>query len=277
VIGVNESCFRHSDRETGRHCTRCGRPACSECLKTASVGSHCFECRKAAAPSTTERVRTAVAMGKPYVTYWLIGINVVMFLVAAPRSGTQIDLATNAIGIDLSGQWYRVVTGAFLHGSVMHLAFNMLVLFQLGSLLERSIGLGRFAGLYAISLFGGSIGALLFADARVITVGASGAIYGLMGAMVVLGRRRGIDVWRSGIGSMLVINIVISLVVPNISIGGHLGGLVTGALVVLVLDPGSRVGEAKLPAPAVVAFVLFSCLVLFVGSLWVADFAVGRL
>ncbi len=275
---VDEVCVRHPDRETGRHCTRCGTPACSDCLKSASVGAHCVDCRKASAPSTSERVRTAVALGTPYVTYALIAVNVLAFLSAAPGSQAQGDLATWAVGIERDGEWYRAITGAFLHGSIMHIGFNMLLLFQLGSMLERLFGVGRFAGLYALSLLGGSIGALLFAPGNTATVGASGAVYGLMGAVAVLMQRRGISVMQSGIGGLIIINVIISFVVPNISIGGHLGGLVTGALAGLLLDPGPR--GATTPSgrtPLVAAATVAAIAVLFYGTLLAADIAFDRL
>ena len=242
------------------------------------MGAHCVDCRRAAAPSTSERVRTAVALGTPYATYTLIALNAVAFVLASPGSSAQADLATNAVLIDVQGDWYRAITGAFLHGSIMHIGFNMLLLFQLGSLLERLYGLGRFAGLYAVSLLGGSIGALVYADARVFTVGASGAVYGLMGAVAVLMQRRGISVMQSGIGGLIIINVIISFVVPNISIGGHLGGLVTGAAAGFLLDPGPR--GATTPSgrtPLVAAATVAAVGLLFYGTLLAADFAVGRL
>lgn len=241
-----------------------------------SVGAHCVDCRRAAAPSTSERVRTAVALGTPYVTYGLIAVNVFMYVIALPESNLWFDLGTAATAIDLGGETYRSVTGAFLHGSIMHLAFNMLVLFQLGQVLERVLGLWRFAGLYALSLLGGSIGALLYAAPNTLTVGASGAVYGLMGAVAMLSRRRGIGVMQSGIGGLIIINIVISVVVPNISIGGHLGGLLTGGVAVLLLDPGSHRPGANRAADLTVGGVVIAAAgLLYLGTLVAANFAVS--
>jgi membrane associated rhomboid family serine protease len=131
------------------------------------------------------------------------------------------------VGVD-AGEWYRLVTGGFLHSGLLHLGFNMYLLWLLGSQLEPALGRMRFGVLYATALMAGSFGVLLV-DPTALTVGASGAVFGLMGAMVVAQRAVGIDPWRSGIGSLVVLNVIITFAIPNISIGGHIGGLVGGA------------------------------------------------
>lgn len=157
-----ETCYRHDDRETGRHCTRCGQAACSDCLRSASVGSHCLDCVKAAAPPVAERVRMKVATGPPFVTYGLIIVNVLAFIVMPGTASSRIsDFTLIAAPIDALGEWYRVLTSAFLHVNLIHILFNMAVLYQLGSILEPALGWWRYAGVYVGGLLGGSIGALL--------------------------------------------------------------------------------------------------------------------
>ena len=269
-----ETCFHHRDRETGRHCTRCGRPACSECLRQAAVGSHCFQCVRESAPSRTEvrRVRRVLAGHPLWVTKGLIAANLAAFVVGAIVDGNlrgrgqfAIDYALWGPPIDLLGEWYRVVTGGFLHSGLLHLGLNMYLLWLLGRMLEPALGSSRFGVLYAAGLVGGSFGALLL-EPDALTVGASGAVYGLIGAAFMGMRARGIDPFANGIGGLLVINLLITFAIPGISIGGHLGGLVAGGIVgYLLLHPRSeRYGLA--------AIVLSSCVVVIgtSGSLWAA-------
>ncbi len=126
-------------------------------------------------------------------------------------------------------EYYRLVTAGFLHDGLLHIAFNMLFLFFMGPMLEPAIGRLNFCVVYFVSLLAGSFGALLFSP-QVPTVGASGACFGILGALIVVAHYRGISIWQSGLGLTLVINIVFSLSVSGISIGGHLGGVVGGAI-----------------------------------------------
>ena len=137
------------------------------------------------------------------------------------------------------GEWWRIVTGTFLHADLRHLLFNMLVLYLLGRRLERFIGPALLAGTYVVSLIGGSAGALLLRPDAFV-VGASGAVYGLMGAAYVVEYLRGGNPWRDGLGSLIIVNVVISFLIPGISIGGHLGGLVAGVLAGLAIGDTSR-------------------------------------
>lgn len=175
-----------------------------------------------------------------FVTRLLIAVNGGIFLwtllggVTGILSGSninrrQFDLALSSVFIE-NGEWWRLVTGGFLHFGVFHIAMNMLLLFQLGQLLETGIGRTRFALLYAASLFGGSLGALLLSP-NALTGGASGAVFGLMAAASVGLRQRGINPFQTGIGATLVLNLLITFAIPGVSIGGHLGGAVVGALV----------------------------------------------
>ena len=164
------TCFRHPGREAGRRCTRCGRPACTECLVQASVGSHCVECARAATPDVKTRARYWSARQPTLVTYTLIAINVAVFvwmaiqdpetIDAAPPApnNPQFDIGLNKLRPASGGEWYRLVTSGFVHFGIIHLGFNMLLLFQLGQLLEPEIGRIRFALFYFASLLAGSAG-----------------------------------------------------------------------------------------------------------------------
>jgi membrane associated rhomboid family serine protease len=238
------TCYRHTSRETNVACSNCGRPICPDCMTSTSVGMRCPECA-----SEKTRVRSGITSvsatggSEPWATYVLIAINVAAFLAelgsgaGATTIGTGSSLiADGAVygpGIE-SGEWYRLITGGFLHAGFLHVALNMFVLFVLGRLLEPAIGTPRFLAVYFVSLLAGSFGALLL-DPNIPTVGASGAVYGLMGAAIVIGRRRGAEEIVSSIGIWLAINLVFSFTVNGISVGGHLGGLVGGTLAALII------------------------------------------
>lgn len=263
-----ETCYRHEGRETGRHCTRCGKPACHECLKAASVGSHCPDCVRASAPPVAERVRIRIATGPPIVTYALMIANVMAFLLLPGTADARIvDYTLIAAPIDVAGEWYRVLTSAFLHVNLIHIVFNMLVLYQLGGILEPALGWWRFSGVYVIGLLGGSLGALLLSP-EVHTLGASGAVYGLMGALFVLSGRRGLDPWRS-VGGLIAINLIITVTIPNISLGGHVGGLIAGGLAALALDPARTGWRASTQVGA--GIVVAGSSALFAGALFAAQ------
>jgi membrane associated rhomboid family serine protease len=205
------------------------------------------------------------AGAEPALTYVLIGINVVVALGAllggASASGGGIggstllqDGSVSRVAI-ADGEYWRLLTAGFLHAGLFHLAFNMLALYILGGLLEPAIGRFRLALIYLVSLLAGSFGALLL-EPNSPTVGASGAIFGLMGAAVVVMRNAGISPMESGLGLWILLNLVITFSVPNISIGGHIGGLVGGAVAALILyDLRDRL-RVPAPVPAVLAAAL---------------------
>jgi len=235
-------CTRHPDRVTGRSCTRCGRPACGECLVQMSVGSHCLDCVRRARPSAPTRVRYWNARQSVLVTMTLIVINVGVFLwvvsgdVGAAGFGSQISerefqLGLNKFLLQITDEWYRLVTAGFLHFGILHIGMNMWLLYQLGQMLEPPLGRVRFGLLYMASLLGGSLGALVIqADRGGLHGGASGAVFGLMAAAAIGMQRRGVNVFQTGIGALLVINLVLTFTIPGISIGGHVGGAVAGAV-----------------------------------------------
>ena len=178
----------------------------------------------------------------PVLTYILIGISVALALGSMASGGNSVggddgslirDFALSRFTVG-DGEVWRLVTAGFLHAGLLHLLFNMYALYILGSMLEPGVGRLRFGLIYFVSLLAGSFGALLLQPTG-YTVGASGAIFGLMGAAVVIMRNRGIDPMESGLGLWIGLNLLITFTIPGISIGGHIGGLVGGALVAFVL------------------------------------------
>lgn len=233
-------CYRHPDREAGRSCTRCGKSACSECLVQAAVGSHCIDCAKAARPDAATRAKYWNARQHTLVTYVVMAINIAVFafvtiadassLGGGGVSQAQFDLGLNEFFlVGGRGEWYRLVTSGFLHFGVIHLAFNMWMLYQLGQLLERPLGRAKFGLLYAAGLLGGSFGVLLLGG-QGITGGASGAVFGLMAAAAIGFKRQGVNIMSTGLGTTLLLNFFITFAIPGISKGGHIGGAVAGAI-----------------------------------------------
>jgi membrane associated rhomboid family serine protease len=232
--------YRHPDRTTGLACTRCGRPACPQCLQPAAVGQHCAECvaqgRTDIRPvQPTVGGPFATARRTPYVTYALIAINVAVFAVTASQAHSVTDNHLSRLFYDwvlapqwvAQGQWIRVLGSGFLHYGPLHLVVNMFALYILGRDTELVLGRSRFLAIYLVSLLGGSA-AVMWLATDSATAGASGAIYGLFGAMTVILLRL-----RQSPVQMLVliaINLLISVSLPGISLWGHLGGLVAGTL-----------------------------------------------
>jgi membrane associated rhomboid family serine protease len=220
-------------------------------MHQASVGFHCPDCVR---QGQQKVVQGRAAFGgltsrSTPLTMTLIGVNVALFLLqaAAPIAATPFG-RINEVLYDYSnfgpfvaeaGEWWRLISSAFLHWNLLHLALNMFALWTLGPLVERSMGRMRFGVIYGASLMAGSAGSLLLAP-DALTVGASGAIYGLLGALVVLFRNRGISIWQSGLGITLLLNFAFTIGYPGISIGGHLGGLVGGLLSTWILVEGPR-------------------------------------
>src|SRR5262245_26365399 len=242
-------CYRHPNRETGVSCSECGRGICPDCMVFAPVGIRCPDHAGVAqgASRVTTGVRRAAYEGQgALVTKILIGINVLVFLINLAQGsslgrvqGTLFERGALFIhgGLD-QGEWYRLITAAFLHGSLIHLALNMIVLWFIGAPVEMAIGRGRFLALYLISGLAGSAGALIFSP-DAVTVGASGAIFGILGAALVLEFQRSYVLGGQALG-LIVVNLVLTFAIPNISIGGHIGGLIGGALSMLAMSRFGR-------------------------------------
>lgn len=235
-------CYRHEERWAGVLCQRCLRPICTDCMVQAAVGYQCVECVREA--SRGQR-RVVLGTEPVRVTQGLIAINVVVFIIVLAVTGSfalwgggatsvHRDFALWGPSIHLDGEWWRIVTSAFLHYGLIHLAMNMLILMWVGRMLEPVLGPWRFALVYAVCLLGGAFGALLAAPTG-LTAGASGAVFGVAGVLVVAERAGGVRWQDSGIFVFLVLNIVLSLLIPRISIGGHFGGLILGVLCGLAL------------------------------------------
>ena len=286
---TNKNCYWHSDRYAGVTCQRCERRVCAECMHTASVGFHCPAC---IAPQSINHgrkrisarsfARGANASEQSLTTRTLIAVNLFAFLVTLFRGGSlssgggdvTIDFGLVGYGRVLSafsidyvgiaeGEWWRMFTGGFLHAGFIHLAFNMFLLWMLGSQLERLLGPTSYLILYFGSLLSGALGVMLL-DPLALTVGASGAVFGLMGATVVYQLRRGVSPWSNGIGTLLIINLIFTFARPNISVGGHLGGLLGGLLIGWLIDEMNKkriAGYLSFLLPLIITVALgFSCL-----------------
>ena len=270
---VERTCYRHPDRVTGLSCSECGRPICTECMTMAPVGIRCPEHsgRPQGVQRVTKGVRRASYEGVgAKVTRALIGLNVAVYVaelaqgsgVNATRGSIYQNGALIANGLKVGdtlvgipahlpfpgligvahGEWWRMITAAFLHYGPFHLLLNMLALWWFGSALERRIGSGRFLALYLVSGVAGSAGALLL-DPTTPTVGASGAIFGILGAGLIMEQFQRDYVFGGSALGMIVLNLVFTFSIANISIGGHIGGLIGGALATLGL---SRFGRAHI-------------------------------
>jgi membrane associated rhomboid family serine protease len=228
-------CPRHPDRVAYVRCQRCGRPACPDCQRPAAVGIQCVDCvREAArqAPVTRTALGGRVRDGRPVVTLTIIGLCVVSYVLqrVVPGWTTQWAFAPFAGAVE---PW-RFLTAAFLHSptSLLHIAFNMYALWLVGPYLEQTLGRWRFVSLYVLSAIGGQVGVTLLASPVpeggwfTAVVGASGAVFGLFGAVLVVLRRLGRDARQ--IVVFLVINAVLGFVLPGIAWQAHLGGLLTG-------------------------------------------------
>lgn len=229
-----EVCYRHPKRETGVSCSNCGRPICPDCMTSTSVGMRCPECA-----GQTTKVRTMRSVGTdPTLTYVLIAINVVAGIGSfyggnVGNSANLADAGAVSRGTMAAGDYWTLLSSGFLHVNLFHLLSNLLALWILGTMLEPMLGRVRFALVYFVSLLCGSLGVLVFSADP--SVGASGAVFGLMGAAIVVMRNRGLNPMESGLGLWLGLNLLITFTIPRISIGGHIGGLIGGALVGSVL------------------------------------------
>ena len=252
-------CYRHPDRPTYVACVRCGRSICPECMRPAAVG---FQCPEELKQNRAARVPRTL-LGGPVTasgrdaTSVIIAINVVVFVIMTASGtsflGSHISLLfarfaeipgrvrwsdTVVLQGTANGDWFRLFTSMFLHFGILHIASNMYVLFLVGPALERALGRMRFVALYLAAGFGGSVASFLLSGPTSIAAGASGAIFGLFGAYYVVARRLGGE--TGPIVGTIVLNLVISVAIPNIDIRAHLGGLVVGALLGAVLAYAPR-------------------------------------
>lgn len=235
--GAADHCYRHPDRQSFVLCQRCGRTICGDCQTPAPVGVLCPECvataRRAQAgtrPGVFERIRRSAAQGKPVVTYSIIGLTAVCYVLQLLTGGfVTLQLLFNSFALDLSGNFqpWRALTTTLAHGSLWHLGFNMLTLWIFGRVLEPLYGRTRFLLVWIAAALGGSLAATI-ATPMVSVIGASGAVFGLFGAYFVVMRQA-----RMNTTSLIVlvgINIVLGFIVPNVAWEAHVGGLLVGLL-----------------------------------------------
>jgi membrane associated rhomboid family serine protease len=268
-------CYRHPGRETNVQCSNCGRPICPDCMTVTPVGMRCPECARERTRVT--RITPGIHLGRAPATYVLIAINVIVFI-AQIASGAPLAIGFETGGSlfrDFSlfgpavahGDWYRIVTAGFLHAGLLHIAFNMVALYFLGSLLEPGIGTPRFLAVYFVSLLAGSFGALLLTPDSP-TVGASGAVFGLMSAAFIVARHRGVEQLAAQIGFYIIINIFFTIGAAGISVGGHFGGLIAGALCGLLIVYAER--RARRPVELEALGMLALAVISVAGALAVA-------
>src|SRR3954447_10091023 len=273
-----QTCYRHPNRETGVSCSNCGRPICPDCMTSTSVGMRCPECAR---QTTKERVGQggfSTTAGKMPATYALIGINVIVFLIELAGGGAGQFSGGGSVIHDAGlrgpevagGDWWRIITGGFLHAGFLHLLLNMYVLYIAGRILEPGIGTPRFLGIYFVSLLAESLGVLIL-DPNTVTVGASGAIFGLMAGVIVVARGRGVDQLAQQFGLFIVLNLVLTFSIPGISIGGHIGGLIGGGVAALLVIFVERRMSGRPAYTLEIVGILLMIAATFVGALVVAS------
>jgi membrane associated rhomboid family serine protease len=264
------TCVRHPDRETYLSCSRCGRPACPDCLRSAPVGQHCVDCIR----EGNRGVRRPTALfggravsGAP-VTWVLVGLNVLGYLTewVYPRVVRYLDMIGSAydpvlhqtVGV-AHGQWYRLLTSAFLHEPGLsgfgpaHIIFNMWALILVGPALEQMLGRLRFLSVYLLSALGGAVLLYVIGPPNGPALGASGAIFGLFGAWFVVARRLHLD--SRAIVFLIVLNLAISFAVPSIAWQDHVGGLITGSVLTAAYAYAPRQHRALVQAGATLAVI----------------------
>ncbi len=239
-------CYRHPARETLISCSNCERPICTDCMTSAAVGFRCPECSGGSGGSSVRRM-PAVGSATALATTVLVGLNVLVYLVEIAQGGGIYNVGNASIIFDWAlygpsvadGEWYRIVTSGFLHEGLIHIGFNMYLLWILGGALERYAGAPRMLAIYFSALLWGSA-LVLIMDPDALTLGASGAVFGLMAALLLLERQKGIALLGSSVGALLLINLLLTFTISNVSIGGHLGGLAGGAAAGFILSGFGR-------------------------------------
>lgn len=265
-------CYRHPDRETGVSCSNCGRPICHECMIPAPVGFHCPECvKQSSARGSRARVVSrgqmrsrwtaggGVMSGGTPVTRVLIGINVALFVVevlvgavgfvVGGSPDALISMGALVPGLVADGQYWRLVTAMFLHGGVLHIAFNMYALYLGGSFLEMIAGRAKYIIIYGVAGLTGNVAVFVLAPTYSVTIGASTAIFGIFGALFVYSlhyTETAAGRALSSMGAIIFINLLFTFLVPGISWQGHIGGLVGGVAAVEAL---TSFGRRDLRAP----------------------------
>jgi len=274
-------CYRHPDRETLLSCSNCERPICTSCMREAAVGVRCPECAGGPRAATRAAKRLSVAGSENVMGTTVLTALMALVFLAQIAQGQEIfgrvDLSTVAGDLAVfgplieDGEWWRLITGAFVHSGLVHIGFNAYLLWYLGGALERYAGTTRMVSIFLISVLWGSAGALLL-EPNAATVGASGGVFGLMAAIFLLERTKGVALFGSSIGALIAFNLFLTFLIPGISVGGHLGGLVGGAAAGFVLSGFGRghMAYTKLGGAGGAALVALA-----VGAVVVALAAIG--
>ena len=264
------TCYRHPDRETWVSCVRCGRPACPDCLRQAAVGQQCLECVRGA-DQGTRQARTAFGgrlVTNAVVTWTLVGLNVVLYLVELAKPGLANDWgllgyapinAGGPVQGIAAGQWYRLITSAFLPPATglgglgfLDILFNLWALVAVGPSLEQLLGRARFLAVYLLSALGGGVAFFLVGQYYVLALGASGAVFGLFGAWLVVSRKLRLDL--RGIVVIIAINLGFSLLYrSSIAWQDHIGGLIVGVLTTMAFAYTPRRNRTAVQVAAVIA------------------------
>ena len=256
-------CYRHAGRETYVKCARCDRPICPDCMISASVGFQCPECVQAGNKDVREARTTfggRISKGDPgLVTMVLIGINVLLWIAVQSNPAILERLVLRAYNFGdgpgvAEGGYYRLITAAFMHRETLHIFFNMIMLWMFGRPLETMLGRARFLGLYLICGLGGSTASYLFNQPQVGSLGASGAVIGMVGALLVLERRLRHD--TGAVAIYLAILLLPGLLLPGIDWRAHVGGLVTGGLLGAAAAYAPRARRNAIQAGAAVTAVI---------------------
>jgi membrane associated rhomboid family serine protease len=253
-----EFCYNHRDRATGAHCTRCGRPICPDCMIAAPVGHHCPTCVKEGNKGVRQSNWSPTGMqlggGLTSVVKLLIAANVLVFLLTSSHTAWELKYAQQGQAIALHHSYYRLLTATFIHANLLHILGNMLGLLIVGSSVEGAIGKTRFFTLYLLAALGGSTASYVFAQPFIYGVGASGAVFGLFGAYFVLARSRRAD--TSGILVLIGLNLAFSFSNKTIDWRAHLGGLVVGTLVALIITVSEHRPEPQRRIIQIAGFVI---------------------
>src|SRR3954447_14219728 len=231
---MTQTCYRHPNPETAVSCSSCGRPICPDCMTPTPVGMRCPEGSSRRAKVVRGVGEASLSSSAP-ATFVLIALNVAAYLAEVASGAGGFNISGSSLVAEFAlfgpsvaeGEWYRLITSGFLHAGLWHIAGNMILLFFLGRILEPGIGTPRFVALYFVSLLAGSFGALLLTPDG-LTIGASGAVFGVLAATFVIARGRGVDALASSVGVLILLNLAFSLGVRGVSLGGHLGGLAGG-------------------------------------------------
>lgn len=269
--GTIPHCYRHPDRETYISCQRCGNPICPDCMHSASVGFHCPDCvRKGAA--TSRQVRTSfggrITDGSSRATVVLIAINAIVFIVANATGGISgeftetLGLIPDASGYDprlglegvAQGSYWQLITSTFLHLQILHIALNMVGLWIFGTFLEHVLGRWRFVALYLLSGLAGSVSVYWLAAENSFSLGASGSVFGLFGAALIILLKQGRDVTQLLI--LLALNLALTFTVSDVSWQAHLGGLAAGLLIGAAFAYAPRTHRTAVHAGVLVALTV---------------------